>query len=173
MPVIWRFILALYNLILFIAAAAAVAISLGETQPLHYINLLAAPENRVACGTVGIIVALLSLTLLYLGLKKGIGEDGILVDKSLLGEVSVSSDAIKLIIMKAVRQIDGVKEIRSRIKRRPDGLSITLEMMVNPEKSIPELSSATQKIVKEYLEGIGGLQIAEIKVKFDDFNASR
>lgn len=174
MPVIWRLVLTIYNLILLLVAAAAVAISLGASEPLQYINLLAvSPENRIICGTVGIVVFFLALVFLYLGLRKGSSEDGILVDKGILGEVFISIDAIKLIIMKAVRQIDGIKEIRPLVRKGPAGLSVTLEMMINPAVSVPELSSATQKIVKEYLENIGGLQIAEIKVQFHDFNAGK
>ena len=46
-------------------------------------------------------------------------------------------------------------------------------MMINPELNVPELTAATQQKVKEYLENIGGLQIAEIKVLVDDFNAGK
>ncbi len=174
MPVIWRLVLAIYNLILLAIAALAVAVSLGETEPLHYINLLAAsPENRIICGSIGMVVFILALLMLYSGLRKSSNTDAVLVDKSLLGEVSMTIEAIKLIIMKAVRQVDGVKDIRSEIKKSPGGLAITLHMMINPDISVPEMTSAAQKIVKEYLENIGGLQIAEIKIRVEDFHAGK
>ncbi len=174
MPVFWRLILTIYNLILLAVAAVVVAVSIGISEPLHYINTLASsPENRIICGTIGIIVFFLALVLLFLGLRKSSSEDAVLVEKGLLGEVSMSIDAIKLIIMKAVRQIDGVKDTRSEVRKGPGGLSVTLHMMINPELSVPELTNATQKKVKEYLENIGGLQIGEIRVLVDDFNAGK
>lgn len=115
----------------------------------------------------------LALVLLYLGLRNEPNGDGILVDKGVLGEVSISIEAVKLIIMKAVRQIDGVKEIRPVVRKGPAGLLITLKTMINPALSAPELSSALQKTVKEHLENIGGLPVAEIKVEFHDFNADK
>lgn len=174
MPVFWRMVLSIYNLILLVVGAAAVAISLGAPEPLQYINLVAAtPENRIICGTVGILLFFLALVLLYLGLRNEPNGDGILVDKGVLGEVSISIEAVKLIIMKAVRQIDGVKEIRPVVRKGPAGLLITLKTMINPALSAPELSSALQKTVKEHLENIGGLPVAEIKVEFHDFNADK
>lgn len=174
MPVIWRLVLTVYNILLLILAAAAVAISIGVTEPLRYIDMIAAsPKNLIITGTVGIVLAILALVLLYMGWQRKPGQNNVLVEKGLLGEVSMSIDAIKLIIMKAVRQVNGVKETRSMVKKAPNGLIITLHMMINPELNVPELTSATQQKVKEYLENIGGLQIAEIKVLVDDFNAGK
>lgn len=174
MSVIWRLVLTIYNILLFIIAAAAVAVSIGVTEPLRYINMIAAsPKNMIVTGSVGIVLGVLALVLLFLGLQKQTDGDSVLVEKGLLGEVSMSISAIKLIIMKAVRQVDGVKETRSMVKKAPNGLFITLHMMINPELNVPDLTCATQQKVKEYLENIGGLQIAEIKVLVDDFNAGK
>lgn len=174
MPVIWRVILTIYNVLLFVIAAAAVAVSLGISEPLDYINRIAASqENLIATGSVGLVLCFLALVLLFLGLQRNTRKDDILVEKGLLGEVSMSVPAIQLIIMKAVRQVDGAKETRSIVKKIPAGLVITLHMMINPERSVPELTAEIQKKVKEYLENTGGLQIAEIKVLVDDFNAGK
>jgi len=174
MSVIWRLVLTIYNILLFIIAAAAVAVSIGVTEPLQYINgMTSSPENLIITGSVGMVLGILALVLLFLGLQKNTNTDNVLVEKGLLGEVSMSIAAIKLIIMKAVRQVDGVKETRSLVKKAPTGLFITLHMMINPELNVPELTAATQQKVKEYLENIGGLQIAEIKVLVDDFNAGK
>lgn len=174
MPVIWRVMLTIYNLLLFVIAAAAVAVSLGISEPLDYINRIAAsPENLIATGSVGLVLCFLSLVLLFMGLQRNARKDDVLVEKGLLGEVSMSIPAIQLIIMKAVRQVDGAKETRTTVKKVPAGLVITLHMMINPERNVPELTSEVQKKVKEYLENVGGLQIAEIKVLIDDLNAGK
>lgn len=174
MPVFWRLVLTIYNIVLFIIAAAAIAVSVGINEPLEYINMIASNrENLIITGTVGIVLAILALVLLYMGLQRKPGEDNVMVEKGLLGEVSMSTAAIKVIIMKAIRQVNGVKETHSVVKKAPNGLAITLHMMINPELNVPELTSAAQQKVKEYLENIGGLQIAEIKVLVDDFNAGK
>lgn len=174
MSVIWRLVLTIYNILLFIIAVAAVAISIGVTEPLRYLNMIAAsPENLIITGSVGIALGVLALVLLFSGLQRKSNGDSVLVEKGLLGKVYISISAIKLVIMKAVRQVEGVKETRSIVKKAPTGLVITLHMMINPELNVPDLTAATQQKVKEYLENIGGLQIAEIKVLVDDFNAGK
>lgn len=174
MPVFWRLILAIYNILLFIIGAAAVAVSIGTNGPLEYINRIAAsPDKLIITGSIGILLCILSLVLLYLCLQVKSDRDNVLVEKGLMGEVSMSIAAIKLIIMKAVRQVEGARETRSMVKKGPAGLVITLHMMINPELNVPELTAVAQQKVKEYLEDIGGLQVAEIKVLVDDFNAGK
>ena len=71
--------------------------------------------------------------------------------------------------MKAVKRVEGVKEIRSAVKDSPEGLIITMHMMINPEHSVPEMSKNVQTAIKESLETIGGLTVAEVRVLVDDF----
>jgi uncharacterized alkaline shock family protein YloU len=50
--------------------------------------------------------------------------------------------------MKAVREVSGVKDIRPSVSESDSGVAVKLHMMVNPERSVPELSQAVQKEVK-------------------------
>jgi len=84
--------------------------------------------------------------------------------------VSITVAAIKTIISRAVKKVDGVKETRSSVAQGPDGVIIYLHMMINPEISVPEMSKNVQAAVKEQLESIGGLQVSEVRVLVDDFS---
>ncbi len=173
MPAIWRFVLLVYSLLLTGLAAVMVAASTGWREPLDYIDLVfSSSQNRIIAGTLGIVIAGLVLALLSVLLKTEPHPDNVAVDKNLLGEISISVAAIKLIIMKAVREVSGVKDIRPSVSESDSGVVVKLHMMVNPERSVPELSQAVQKVVKEYLENIGGLQVAEIKVLVDDLSSA-
>jgi len=44
--------------------------------------------------------------------------------------------------------------------------------MINPDVSVPELSNNVQDVVRKYLEDIGGLKVAEVKVLVDDLSPS-
>lgn len=94
----------------------------------------------------------------------------ILVSSSVNGQVSITVAAIKTIISRAVKKVDGVKETRSSVAQGPDGVIIYLHMMINPEISVPEMSKNVQAAVKEQLESIGGLQVSEVRVLVDDFS---
>jgi len=110
--------------------------------------------------------------MLVSGLKYENKPDSIIVDSSLAGQVSITVPAIKVIIMKAVKKVDGVKEIKPAVSTSNDGLVVYLHTAINPDYNVPEMSKSLQQIVKEYLENIGGLQVSQVKVLVDDFSNS-
>lgn len=171
----WRLVLFLYNLLLISLAGVAVAAAAGRPEPLHYIRLaLATPQNRVVLGTVAILIMVIAFLLLISGLKReNKTEETILVKSELNGQVSITVPAIKLIIMRAVKKVEGVRDIRPAVSNSQEGLVIYLHMMINPEHNVPEMSRKLQEIVKQYLEDIGGLEVSEVKVLVDDFNVAQ
>lgn len=172
MPVIWRLFLFVYNLLLLLLAATAIGVSSGRLNLIEYINLaVSSKENRIIMGVVAAVLLLLAVYMIVIALKPTRRTDTVLVDSSINGQVSISISAIKLIIMKAVKQVSGIKEINAEVGQATDGLSVKIHMMINPEYSVPELSKLVQDTVKEHLEKIAGLQVNDIKVLVDDFNS--
>lgn len=173
MPVMGRLVLFIYNLIILALAGAVIAVSLGWSDPLTYLNAAAStPESRLVLGAVGIILATIALIMLAWGLKPSKRADTVVVDKGMAGEVSVSIAAIKAIIMKAIRQVEGIKELRPEVSNSSAGVIVKLHTMINPEHNVPEIAQSLQNVVRENLEKVGGLQVAEIKVLVDDFNTT-
>lgn len=171
MQSIWRLLLFVYNLLLIIVAGLAVAASLGRPEPLAYIELaLSTPQNRIIVGIVGVILLVLGVLVFLSTIKLEPRTKSIEVERSLAGEVSITIPAIKIIIMKAVKKVEGIKEIRPVVTNGADGLQVYLHMMINPDISVPELSKNVQDVVRKYLEDIGGLKVAEVKVLVDDLN---
>ena len=174
MPVFWRLLLSIYSILLILVAAAAAIVSFAEIDLQPYLQTALNDQNRIMIGAIAVLVLILALSFLILSWKQNSSDDdGILVQEGLLGEVSMTVAAIKLLIMRSIRQIDGIKDIRPEIKRDKSGLSVKLHMMINPELNVPEVTAATQKIVKEQLENIGGLQVNAVKVRVDDFKAGK
>ncbi|HCF71756.1 MAG TPA: alkaline shock response membrane anchor protein AmaP [Syntrophomonas sp.] len=174
MPVLWRVVLFIYNLLLLIVAGSVVMSAFGMGQPLAYINAaFATSQNRMMAGVVGIILVVLAIILLGWGLKFKRSAQSLVIDSNLSGEISITVPAIKTIIMRAVKKVEGIKEIRPVVSNRPDGLQIYLHLMVNPDYSMEEMGQSIQKVVKEYVEKIGGVQVAAVKILVDDFKAER
>jgi len=169
-----RMLLTIYNLLLILVAGVVAAASFAVFDPLPYLEAALNPPNQIITGAIAVVVFMLALSFLMLGAKnRGSDDEEILVQEGLLGEVSMTVAAIKLLIMRSIRQIDGIKDIRPEIRKDKSGLSVTLHMMINPELNVPEVTAATQKIVKEQLENIGGLQVNAIRVRVDDFKAGK
>ncbi|MGI5921981.1 MAG: alkaline shock response membrane anchor protein AmaP [Syntrophomonadaceae bacterium] len=171
MPLVWRIILVIYSLLVLFIAGFAVSVSMGIRKSWDYLQLaFATPQNRMITGVVAVVVIILSLMVLMSMLNKKKPSESIIVDGNLSGQVSITVPAIKVIIMKAVRKVEGVKDIRPVVSNGPDGLLIYLHMMINPEHNIPEISKSIQAKVKDHIENIAGLQVAEVKILVDDFN---
>jgi uncharacterized alkaline shock family protein YloU len=164
--------LVVYNLIILLIAAVAVCMAAGVSGPLTYINAaFITSESRMAVGGVALIILIIAIITMGMLLKRKRPADSVVVDSNLSGQVSITIPAINVIIMKAVKKVDGIKDIRPVVTSKPDGLLIYLHMMINPERNVPEMSQSIQSIVKEHIEKIVGLHVAEIKILVDDFNA--
>jgi len=74
--------------------------------------------------------------------------------------------------MRAIKPIEGVRDIKPHVSQSVEGLVIKLHMAINPELSVPDLSQQIQSAVKQYLQDIGGLQVAEVRLLVDDFLAT-
>jgi uncharacterized alkaline shock family protein YloU len=172
MPLVWRMALIIYNLIILLIAAGTICIAVGVSEPLSYINaVFATQENRMAAGGVAVIVLIVTMIIMGMLFKRKRPVDSVIVESNLSGQVSITVPAINAIIMKAVKKIDGIRDIRPVVTNSQNGLLIYLHMMINPERNVPEMSQAIQSIVKEYIEKIAGLQVSEIKILVDEFNA--
>lgn len=169
----WRFVMALYNLLLLVVAAVAVAAALGRPEPVNYINMaLSTPENRIIFGTCSVILVVAALTALVSTLKSEEPGKIVTVDQSLNGNVSITVPAINVIIMKAVKKVPGIRDIKPAVSEGPGGLVVKLHMMINPDHSVPEMCQQIQEIVRQYLEETGGLKVSEVRILVDDFNIS-
>ncbi len=172
---LWRVVLFCYNLLILAIAVAAMYLAVGKNDLITAIqSFLASSTNQIILGAgAAAVIALTILVMVYL-LKGESKPTNVVVNSSLNGQVSITIAAIKTIITKAVKKVDGVKETRSSVSNGPDGVVIYLHMMINPEVSVPEMSQSVQTIVKEHLETIGGLTVSQVRVLIDDFgNANK
>lgn len=170
MTAAWRFLLLVYNLLLLVLAVVILAVCTGRPEPLTYLQgVFSTPQNRVIAGVVAIVLLVIAVFMLINILKPEARNKSVVIESSLQGEITITIPAIKVIIMKAVRKVEGIREVKPVIKTGPQGLVIYLHIMINPEHNVPEMSRNVQAVVKEHLENIGGLQVAEIKVLIDDF----
>lgn len=168
---IWRLLLFVYNLLLIILSGLLIAAAIGRPEPLNYIELaLSTTQNRIITGVVGVILLILGIYVFISTIKLQPRVRSVEVDRSLVGEVSITIPAIKILIMKAVKKVEGIKDIKPVVNNGRDGLEVYLHMMINPDVSVPELSKNVQDVVRKHLEDIGGLKVAEVKVLVDDLS---
>lgn len=169
MSAFWKSVLALYNLVLIGLSVIVMALALGNTEPLLWINeALRTSSNRLISGSVGVIFAILGLWLM-INLFRSRQEPEVVVQESNAGKVIITVPAIKQIVLKAVKLVEGVREVKPEVTNGNNGVVVSLTLMVNPEYKIPEMTLAIQEKVAALLEEVGGLRVAEVRIKVDDF----
>ncbi|HCF48705.1 MAG TPA: alkaline shock response membrane anchor protein AmaP [Syntrophomonas sp.] len=168
-----RLVLFLYNLLLLALSGIFLAAAINRPEPLAYLQLaLATPENRLIFGIAALLLLGATLVVFVHLFKKEPRLEQVVVKQGLQGEIAITVPAIKVLIMKAIKQIEGVRDIRPHVAQSAEGLVIKLHMAINPELSVPELSQQIQSTVKQYLQDIGGLEVAEIRILVDDIPAA-
>lgn len=176
MSALWRVVLFCYNLLILAIAVAAMYLAVGKNDLISATQaFLTSSTNQIILGAGAAVVIALTI-LVMINLLKGESKSpaNVVINSSLNGQVYITVAAIKTIITKAVKKVDGVKETRSSVSNGPDGVVIYLHMMINPEISVPEMSQNVQTIVKQDLETIGGLTVSQVRVLIDDFgNANK
>lgn len=176
MSIFSRFVFFCYNLVLIIIAGVAIAASTGTWDAGGLINTaFATPQNRAVTGIVSLILIILAVAMLLSVLKRQpqARPASFEVETTLNGTVTITESALKVIILRAIKKVDGVKEVDTRVGSSDQGLQITVNMMINPNLSVLEMSQAIQAGIKETVERISGLTVDLVTVVADDFNAGR
>ncbi|NLB89287.1 MAG: alkaline shock response membrane anchor protein AmaP [Syntrophomonadaceae bacterium] len=141
MAKIWRLVVFLYSLLLLGFSGFAIIAAIGRPEPLEYINFaLATPSNRIILGVVAIGLLVIALLTLISSFKVETKPASISVQKTLVGEVTITVAAIKVIILKAIKKIEGIKEVKTSVSSNAQGLIVNLHIMIDPELSVPETS---------------------------------
>lgn len=168
-----RIMLLIYSIFVVAVMGTAFAVAIGRTEPLDYTALaLASTQNRLIIGVVAVIAIAGVIFMLVVGLRREREPEAVIVDDGSLGQIVITIQAVKIIIMKAVRQVKGIKEVKPIVKNGSEGMQISLHVMINPEQSVPEMSREIQTVVSQHLKDIGGLDIPNIKVIVDDLGTT-
>lgn len=88
------------------------------------------------------------------------------------GEVNVSNETIKSLIMKTLEQVKGIKESKVWIKPGTEKMNILIKTFIMPDTNIPSTVKEIQEKVRQYIEIIAEIPVGEIKVVVVDVAAS-
>ena len=108
-----------------------------------------------------------AVILLVLSLRRGECVETLL-QQGPLGEVRICFKAVETLVLKAAKGVKGIKETKTRIVYSESGLIIFLRAVTYPDQNIPQVTAELQTAVKEYVEGITGSGVSEIKVMIEN-----
>lgn len=167
----YRFFLVLFALIVLILAVCAFAIALGWSFPLTYLStFLAVPDNRWGAALVSAFLVLIAVWILCTVVQRP-REHEVIIRESLLGKIKIATTALESLIRRAARQVRDVREVRPVLRYDREGLVVVLQMNVNPDANLPDVSQDVQDKVQEYLEKKAGIQVHQVQVLIQSVTA--
>ncbi|KRQ86834.1 hypothetical protein ABG79_01325 [Caloramator mitchellensis] len=84
------------------------------------------------------------------------------------GEIVITNEAVKALVLKATSNIKGIKDIKVFVRPGKQNINIMIKMLVFPDINIPNLVKEIQQNVKSYIEMIAEIPVGEVKVLVDD-----
>jgi len=119
---------------------------------------------------LGLLSILLIIWLIWLAGKKMQynREDFAILQKTPLGEVKISLASIKPLIVKVLKEFKEVKEAKPELYLQKNGeLKVVLNLGVEQEARIAELSERIQQRLKDYLLEAGGIKAREVAININ------
>jgi len=166
--IIDRLLLALFSLIGIAASVVLLAASFNwikeEDTQKFITNVYTEPYTAAAFIACCIVVLLISLRLLYISLRTAEPRVPSIDQRNDWGDIKISIETVENLALKAASKTRGVKDLRARVRVSNAGLEIMLRTFVDGEDSIPALTEEMQSGVKQYIEEITGIPVAEVSV---------
>ena len=162
----------LFLIIIFLVSGIIFSLSLG-LFPLENIFLklnYMIYSNFLNQLVLVLISALLVVLAIYLIWEKGQydREDLTISQKTSFGEVKISLNSVKDLILKVLDKISEIKEVKPEISLQKTGeVKVVLHTCIKQDVNIPEFSEKIQKKLKEYLLETSGVELKEIKIHID------
>jgi len=163
-----RFLLFVYSLFLFFVSLIGLGVVFAwvpEAAALHYIQALYRdPAFAYTALTVLVLVALISVRMFYISVRRSRMHAPYIADRTEIGEFRISLETIENLSLKAASRVRGTRDLRVRVNVTPPGLQIEVRTIVDGERAIPELTSEIQAAVKEQIEQITGYPVVSVTV---------
>ena len=131
----------------------AILQSLGElTAPLYWWIL------------GGALLSLLCAFLLYNMAFRMRREEKTIKSQTQFGEIRIAVSAIENLALRATKRVKGVKDVHVGVRADSDALDVFIEISVNPDLNIPQISEEIKAKVDEYIFDTVGIRVNSVKV---------
>lgn len=150
------------------AAAVLLALIAFAAVPMQKLQTsLELAYGNLQYVVIAAVLLVLAAIMLYFSLRRGECVET-LMQQSPHGEVRICFKAIENLILRAAREVKGIRETKTRIVHNASGLVIFLRAVTYPDQNIPQVTTELQVAVKDYVESSTGSGVAEVKVMIEN-----
>lgn len=167
-----RALLAVYSFFLTVLFALFAAVMLGWPAPIFLLRDVFYPSRPEVFWPLMVLLILAGGRLFWISLRKPRGKHVVLAE-SALGQIRVSLQAVENLVEKVVSQINGVREVKSRMVSVPQGIGIQVRAAVTPDVNVPEVSVEIQNRIKEQVFAVTGLSVNTVRVSIENISAQK
>ncbi len=161
-----KLLLFIFSLLVLAALLAGLAAMSGTVPVIgEWIGQFAGTwVGLVSIWTIGIVLILISLRMLYITMRVGSGTPPSIDQRTDYGDIRISIETVENLTLKAAGRVKGVKDLKARVSVEDAGLQIEIRALVDGDTSIPQLTEEVQREVKGYLEEITGIPVSFVSV---------
>lgn len=169
-----RVLLVLYTLFFTALCILFAAVMLGWSTPYFLFRNLFYPGQPEVFWPLTAILVLAGIRLLWSSISKP-DRSGrfVVLSESAMGQTRISIQAMENLAVKVVSQINGVREVKSRIVSAAQGVGIQIQAVVTPDINIPEISASIQDLVKEKVFAVTGVTVKSVAVTIKNISAQK
>jgi uncharacterized alkaline shock family protein YloU len=149
-------ILAVVGIVFFLLAIRQASII------LEHLGNLTAKEQLWA-----LLVTVVSLILAFFAIKMALRmrrEEKTIINQTQYGEIRIAVSAVESLALRAAKRIKGVKDAHVGVRADLTGLDIFIEITVNPDLNIPQITEEIRAKVDEYIFETVGIRVNSVKV---------
>ncbi len=160
-----RLVSLLAGIILIVVGLSLLMLTFGLGQAdifLENLKELSPQEFWWALGVSGISLLLAVLAIrMALRMKR---EEKTIIHQTQFGEIRIAVSAVESLSLRACKNIKGVKDAHVGVRADLTGLDVFIEVTVNPDLSIPQISEDIKAKVDEYIFETVGIRVNSVKV---------
>ncbi|SHH31041.1 Asp23 family, cell envelope-related function [Caloranaerobacter azorensis DSM 13643] len=116
---------------------------------------------------VGLVMLLVSLRLLFSGIKRNKKSEYI-IKYTNLGELRISTQTIEGLTYSVTNSFNEIRDVKANIEIVDDELIILINARVSPNVNIPEVIFKIQEKVKEHVQNCSGIKVREVRFKINE-----
>ena len=150
-----------YTTVLSLIGAASIALSLNWLPMQDVYGMLeylqSNPQARIVLGGTGSLLILITFSFAQLILGK-IQRERTIAFANPSGQVTIALSAVEDLIIRLVRHIPEVKEVRPDVIAGKKGIEIDLRLILKSDVNIPELTMQLQEMTKSKVQEILGIE---------------
>jgi uncharacterized alkaline shock family protein YloU len=169
-----RFLLAVYMIVLIFAYSVFLFVPFGYPTLLQSAGFVYNVFERYQWYIfIGAILMIILNVKLLVDLFKGERTKNFgIIKYTSEGEVNISNDAIRSMVIKVATEVRGIKDLKVMIKPEKDKVNILVRTYIMPDINIPSTVKEIQENVKKYIEAMAEIPIGEVKVTIADIASS-